>query len=231
MTQANKFHLIESLTRAPCTEEREHLFALIAELDTLQSHLDLQTGFDPTQIQKLQVARTFSSATLSDSQPALEAWDAGQRLIEAWIEEDKQISLNDLIHLNQLLTGDTSGLRTVPIYTGNGSYPRPEELHELLDYFITTVLANSDIHPLLFASQARQWLVSIHPFNNANGRTSQLLADLFLLKAGYLPLTFTSKLDTLVASLSVNSIALTPYIATIKFLNCVKHSYYILRAI
>lgn len=45
-----------------------------------------------------------------------------------------------------------------------------------------------DMHPVSFATEAHLRLVTIHPFEDGNGRTSRLLMNLILMKLGFVPI-------------------------------------------
>ena len=53
------------------------------------------------------------------------------------------------------------------------------------------------LHPIERAAKIHAEFVGIHPFSDGNGRTSRLLMNLELMKAGYLPciLTVENRLD------------------------------------
>lgn len=64
---------------------------------------------------------------------------------------------------------------------------------EMMEHFITWLRKNIDsTHPVLLAAQARQLLVSIHPFNDGNGRLARTVADFILMKGGYPPASIPS---------------------------------------
>lgn len=44
-----------------------------------------------------------------------------------------------------------------------------------------------NMHPVRYAALAHYKLVDIHPFADGNGRTSRLIMNLILLRAGYPP--------------------------------------------
>lgn len=58
------------------------------------------------------------------------------------------------------------------------------EMHQLLDW-TNDRLGNPCIHPLLIVSAFIYEFLSIHPFQDGNGRLSRLLTNLLMLKLGY----------------------------------------------
>ncbi|RYZ94990.1 MAG: Fic family protein [Proteobacteria bacterium] len=54
-------------------------------------------------------------------------------------------------------------------------------------------------HPLIAIAFFAQRLLSVHPFQDGNGRTTRLITDLLLQHAGYPPPQFLSPLDFLIA--------------------------------
>ena len=70
--------------------------------------------------------------------------------------------------------------------SGNADYIPPEYidvpilLDELVDY-----LDHTDDHPLLIAAIAHYQLVTIHPFEDGNGRTARLISGYLLDYFGY----------------------------------------------
>lgn len=65
------------------------------------------------------------------------------------------------------------------------SYPSYMQIPDLMAEFIAWLSQPSHLHPILFASEAHLRFVTIHPFQDGNGRVGRLLLNLFLMKAGY----------------------------------------------
>lgn len=70
--------------------------------------------------------------------------------------------------------------------TGNPDYIPPEysDVPELLDEMISYV-NTSDDHPLIKAAVVHYQLVTIHPFEEGNGRTARLMSEYILDTSGY----------------------------------------------
>ena len=60
----------------------------------------------------------------------------------------------------------------------------PKEMQEMVDW-VNDALAQSSVHPLLVMGLCVYEFLSIHPFQDGNGRLSRLLTTLLLLKHGY----------------------------------------------
>ena len=81
---------------------------------------------------------------------------------------------------NILISGATT---TPPDYTLLN-----DKMAQLIDWYNSEEHA---LHPIERAAKAHADFVSIHPFIDGNGRTSRLLMNLELLKAGYPPCVIT----------------------------------------
>ena len=70
--------------------------------------------------------------------------------------------------------------------TGNPDYIPPEycDIPELLDELVEYV-NNTDDHPLIIAAVVHYQLVTIHPFEDGNGRTARLLSGYIMNMNGY----------------------------------------------
>ncbi|MBD1366406.1 Fic family protein [Mucilaginibacter sp. ZT4R22] len=69
-------------------------------------------------------------------------------------------------------------------------YATPEEtpakMQELMEWY-SEVNNNEDIHPIVTAALFHHKFVSIHPFDDGNGRLSRILMNLILMQKGYPP--------------------------------------------
>lgn len=64
-------------------------------------------------------------------------------------------------------------------------YPDHLQIPELMEEYLAWWNFTPDVHPVLFASEAHLKFVTIHPFQDGNGRVGRLLLNLALLKNGY----------------------------------------------
>lgn len=67
----------------------------------------------------------------------------------------------------------------------------PAKMNELIQWF-RSERDNNELHPLVFASSFHHRFVSIHPFDDGNGRMARILMNLILMQAGYLPIVLRS---------------------------------------
>lgn len=79
--------------------------------------------------------------------------------------------------------------RDEKVFVGSHVPPPYEEIPQLMENYVEWL--NSEeahtMHPVRYAALAHYKLVDIHPFVDGNGRTSRLIMNLILLKAGYPP--------------------------------------------
>ncbi len=73
------------------------------------------------------------------------------------------------------------------IYGSDVVFPNPVKIPALMDAFGRR-LTRTDDTPR-FAFEAHYRLVTIHPFDDGNGRTARLLTNLILLRGGYVPVS------------------------------------------
>ena len=78
--------------------------------------------------------------------------------------------------------------RTVPVKISGAAFEPPPflEVPRLMDDWEKNIAEKSQaIHPVLLAADIHESFVTIHPFVDGNGRTSRLLMNLVLMRAGY----------------------------------------------
>lgn len=120
--------------------------------------------------------------------------DAALKYINMTLLSNAPVSLDDILQIHKRVLGYSSPLdagyyRQTQVYVGDHVPPSPMEMHKYLDAF-QKWLMSPDIkllHPIELATLAHYKLVYIHPFLDGNGRTSRLLMNLFLMRAGYPP--------------------------------------------
>lgn len=79
--------------------------------------------------------------------------------------------------------------RTTQVYVGGHVPPAPNDLYILMQQFERWLNSETALtmHPIRYAALAHYKLVHIHPFTDGNGRTSRLLMNTILMRAGYPP--------------------------------------------
>ncbi len=77
--------------------------------------------------------------------------------------------------------------RTVNVMAAGSNYRYPDAIlvPELMQGFGDWLHSNPALHPVEIATEIHYRLVTIHPFQDGNGRTARLLMNLSLLRSGY----------------------------------------------
>lgn len=156
-----------------------------------------------------------------------EGWVVANQYIQNKIQMQLAPDWNDICQLNQMMTKNQGGLvREQEIYVGSLQCCSQEELDQTLTYFREKVLSSSSkASALVHAALCQYWLVSIHPFSDGNGRTAILLTDWLLALGGYLPQTFSSKVDAVVMYIPDRVKKMTPGMSVLRILGNVERSY------
>lgn len=142
------------------------------------------------QLHKLSVLRLSSSQTNGTQSPeALERWNNTQMFIHS--TSSSLLDYDFIKKINGLLTGNETPERSQDIFAGGASFLSNQEKDIELEYFKSKILPELiDHHPIVASTAIRYWIVSLHPFKDGNGRTSQSLGDALLLKNQFPPLFF-----------------------------------------
>lgn len=105
-----------------------------------------------------------------------------------------QITVEDILEIHRRVLGYVdpmeSGLfRRTQVFVGGYVPPGPAHIPLLMKEFVNWL--NSDkayrLHPVQLSALAHYKLVHIHPFIDGNGRTSRLLMNMILMRAGFPP--------------------------------------------
>ena len=86
---------------------------------------------------------------------------------------------------------DAAGKSVGVLFDTAPDYLTPKEMQELVEW-AQEALAEKKYHPLLIVGNFLVEFLQIHPFQDGNGRLSRVLANLLLLKAGYLYMPYIS---------------------------------------
>lgn len=70
--------------------------------------------------------------------------------------------------------------------------PASEDVPAMMDEFLAWINDQQDIDPILKAAIAHLWFVTIHPFDDGNGRLTRTITDMLLAKADGIPHRFYS---------------------------------------
>jgi len=111
------------------------------------------------------------------------------------VDKYGEVTREDILEIHKRVLGNVdpgeAGLfRSTQVWVGDHVPPPPTLLSGLVDKFIDWLNAEArdgSLHPVRLAALAHYKLVYIHPFLDGNGRTSRLLMNLVLMKAGYPP--------------------------------------------
>ncbi|CAG9581956.1 unnamed protein product [Danaus chrysippus] len=106
----------------------------------------------------------------------------------------RDITMGDILEIHKRVLGHVDPIeggqfRRTQVYVGGHIPPPPSDIPKLMNQFLEWI--NSDdaleLHPVRYAALAHYKLVYIHPFIDGNGRTSRLLMNLLLMRAGHPP--------------------------------------------
>ncbi len=103
------------------------------------------------------------------------------------LDENAIRSIHHLI-LKEINDDNAGRYRTVNVRIGGAEHVPPDQLRvpELMERFIAWYREEAmALHPVERAARVHSDFVKIHPFVDGNGRTSRLLMNLELMKAGY----------------------------------------------
>ncbi|NOX67177.1 MAG: Fic family protein [Chlorobi bacterium] len=102
-------------------------------------------------------------------------------LLLKYSEKDKWHKGNYKQHSNAVEAALPDGTKQIIFQTTNAGYETEDAMRSLIEWYQT----DKETHPLVKSAIFSYEFVSIHPFQDGNGRLSRLLATLLLLKNGY----------------------------------------------
>jgi len=102
-------------------------------------------------------------------------------LLLKYSEKDQWHKGNYKQHSNAVEATSPNGTRQIIFQTTNAGYETEDAMRDLINWYNS----DSEIHPLVKSAIFSYEFVSIHPFQDGNGRLRRLLATLLLLKNGY----------------------------------------------
>ncbi len=92
---------------------------------------------------------------------------------------------------NRVKLIDSKGRDLGILFDTTAAYLTPKQMNELVDWTKQT-LDKKQYHPLLIIGNFIVEFLSIHPFEDGNGRLSRILTNFLLLKEGYLYIPYVS---------------------------------------
>ncbi|KMY88514.1 protein adenylyltransferase Fic isoform X1 [Drosophila simulans] len=120
--------------------------------------------------------------------------DLAMKYINASLVQKIDITIKDILELHRRVLGHVDPIeggefRRNQVYVGGHIPPGPGDLALLMQRFERWLNSehSSTLHPVNYAALAHYKLVHIHPFVDGNGRTSRLLMNTLLMRAGYPP--------------------------------------------
>jgi fido (protein-threonine AMPylation protein) len=180
---------------------------LVERVESICAQLSAPTSemVEHLSFQRLQASTTLVKEITAPKQEALNNWAAANEELRQFIVEQTAIDGAAILSLHTKLNPASFGLlRTTDLQGGNCTYPPAKDLAVLWSIFESEVLATLDTeHPILEAAKLYQWLITLHFFADANGRTARLLADWRLAQAGFPPLAFPNDASSFVSALDV----------------------------
>ncbi len=104
--------------------------------------------------------------------------------------DERAIAEWDIRQIHGLVCREDRGAgayRTVNVMAAGSNYRYPDAIlvPELMQGFGDWLHSNPALHPVEVATEIHYRLVTIHPFQDGNGRTARLLMNLSLLRSGY----------------------------------------------
>lgn len=120
--------------------------------------------------------------------------DLAMKFINASLVNKMEITLKDIMEIHRRVLGHVDPIeggefRRTQVFVGGYTPPGPGDLSILMRRFESWLNSGEtmSLHPIKHAALAHYKLVHIHPFIDGNGRTSRLLMNTMLMRAGYPP--------------------------------------------
>lgn len=150
-------------------------------------------SFDPVAFDRARLVGSHSLEKGRVGSDVFAAWARANTLLAGFVAESAELSWAGIRMLNGVLRGrdEDMAFRTGAIHLGPYPCPGPEDIEALLAPMLGQVASRDpEVHPIAAAALAGQWIVSVHPFDDANGRTARLVTDWLLAAHGYPPATY-----------------------------------------
>ena len=111
------------------------------------------------------------------------------------LREDEMLDIHRAVLHNEIGT-HVGRYREVPVYITNSLFvpPPPEQVPGMMRDLIKLVNKNTDkLDPVALAAMVHHIFVTIHPFEDGNGRAGRLLSNLILMRNGYPPIIIENR--------------------------------------
>ncbi len=132
----------------------------------------------------------LAASSSSRSTRARHAFATANDLVLRWVQAETPVTLATVREINGVLRelGRPAPLRQKATMLDGFHCPAPDALSALLAPMLEEVnLRSRELHPIAGAALLYQWLVTVHPFEDANGRTARLALDHHLGSVGLPP--------------------------------------------
>lgn len=207
--------------------------AIDSNIESLDWESNYESSVKSSEFQSIQQLRMAMSSTISgtnsyDANAALaqKNWMAADLMIHEWVKNKVSLTIDHFFLINKTVgtglyfNGGQPGTKR----TGNVGVPfelngksgfqgalPSRDVTILLSGFIEWLKANENtMHPIELAAQAYMRLNTIHPFPDANGRSTRLITDWILRRHGYPPIIFSSMEKTNVVVFPVDQLGRNP---------------------
>lgn len=94
-------------------------------------------------------------------------------------------------HANSVEAFDALGNSLGIVFETTSAFNTPKQMQDLI-YWARESLEDKSFHPLIVIAAFNVVFLAIHPFQDGNGRLSRVLISLFMLKAGYAYIPYSS---------------------------------------
>lgn len=94
-------------------------------------------------------------------------------------------------HANSVEAFNAAGESLGVVFETVSAFDTPKQMQDLV-YWVRESLEDKSYHPLIVIAVFNVVFLAIHPFQDGNGRLSRVLVSLFMLKAGYAYIPYSS---------------------------------------
>lgn len=222
--------ILSALQISFTSEEHEAIHALLGQIEEAKNKVEsIPIEEWSKRLTSVAALRTGYSNTLQRGDTAL--WVEANAFVENQVRQTQLPTWDLICQINALLNQKENDqvVRSTQVYIGPWAASHPDQLNDHID-FLKQKISNiehlsQNQHPLIVAALIQYWVVSVHPFSDANGRTSILVSDWIHLYFNYFPQVFLVKRDAIVGYFSGRKIEATPARAVLKILNNTLNSY------